>query len=107
MKFESELKNGNFVIGKCIKCNKISWPPSDYCSKCFGNLIWRDASRIGKLIEYSKKNLESFCVAEFENEIRIMGALVHKTQQPQVGSKIRLEKCGIKDGKYIFVMNLD
>jgi uncharacterized OB-fold protein len=54
-KFETELKAGNFVTSECIKCNKIIWPPSDYCDNCFNDVNWRKVSPNGKLIEWSKK----------------------------------------------------
>jgi len=34
-KFETELKAGNFVTSECSYCNRIVWPPSDYCDNCF------------------------------------------------------------------------
>ena len=33
-KFETELKAGNFVTSECSYCEKIVWPPSDYCDYC-------------------------------------------------------------------------
>lgn len=106
MNFESELEKGNFVIGTCPKCNRVVWPPSDLCSSCFSNINWKKASLIGKLLEHSKKDNEDFCIAEFEGEIRIMGNLILKTEKPKVGSRVKLEKCGIKDGNYAFEMSL-
>lgn len=105
MKFESELVKGNFVIGTCPNCNKVVWPPSDLCSSCFSNIIWKKASQFGKLIEYSKKDDENFCMAEFGG-IRIMGTLIVKSKKLEVGAKVKLKKCGIKNGNYIFVMSL-
>jgi hypothetical protein len=105
MKFEDELEKGNFVVGKCSKCNKITWPPSDYCNICFGELVWEKSSRYGQLIEYTKKHNVNFCIAEI-NGVRIMGTLLTNSTKPKVGSKIRLEKCGIKNGNYSFVMRL-
>ncbi|HET6516714.1 MAG TPA: zinc ribbon domain-containing protein [Nitrosopumilaceae archaeon] len=106
MKFESELKKGVFVVGKCPKCKKATWPPSDYCNLCFGNLEWRESSYEGKLIEFAKKNDEIFCIAEIDEGIRVMGTLILNSTKPEIGSKIRLKKCGIKNGNYSFVMSL-
>jgi uncharacterized protein len=106
MKFESQLEKGIFVIGKCPKCNKITWPPSNYCNICFGDIDWKETSYDGKLIEFSKKNNENFCIAEIDEGIRIMGKLITNSMEPKVGSKVKLEKCGIKNGNYIFVMRL-
>lgn len=105
MKFENELKKGVFLVGKCPKCNKVTWPPSDYCDMCFGELDWKESKYDGKLIEFAKKNDENFCIVEIDEGIRIMGTLITDSK-PEIGSKIRLEKCGIKNGNYSFVMRL-
>jgi len=47
-----------------------------------------------------------FCLAEFENGIRVMGDLILKSKKPEIGAQIKLEKCGISDGSYSFVMSL-
>jgi len=106
MKFEEELRKGNFVVGECITCHKIIWPPSDYCSHCFGNVNWHKVLSIGRLVEYSKKDNKVFCFAEFENIIRVMGTLNTNSKKPEVGSKVRLDKCGINQGNYYFEMSL-
>jgi len=105
MNFESELKKGNFVIGTCTDCDRVVWPPSNLCNSCFGKIIWKKASLVGKLIEYSKKNDIDFCLAEFENGVRIMGDLILKAKKPEIGAQVKLEKCGITDGNYSFVMS--
>ena len=105
MKFESELKKGIFLVGRCPKCNKITWPPSNYCSICFESLDWSKVSLKGKLIEFTKTNDENFCIAEFDG-VRIMGTLITNSADPAIGSKVRLEKCGIKNGNYSFIMKL-
>lgn len=103
MKFESELKKGILMIGTCPKCKKTTWPPSDFCNVCFGNLEWKESSYEGKLIEFTKKNNENFCLAEIDNEIRLMGTLIGNSEIPHHGSKIRLQKCGIRNGNYFFI----
>ena len=35
-----------------------------------------------------------------------MGTLVVKSKKPEVGSKVKLEKCGTSGENYVFVMNL-
>ena len=106
MKFESELKKGIFVVGMCTKCNQVSWPPSDYCNKCFGNLDWKESSYEGKIIEFSKKNNENFCVVETDEGIRIMCTFIQNSSKPEIGSKIRLSKCGMKNNDYQFIVAL-
>ena len=105
MKFETELKKGLFMLGKCPKCDKVTWPPSDCCNICFGELKWEESSYKGKLIEKKKKNDENFCLAAIDG-VRIMGTLIVNSTKPEIGSKIKLEKCGVKNGNYSFVMRL-
>ena len=38
MSFEENLSRGEFLIPKCTQCEKIVWPPSDYCNHCFGKI---------------------------------------------------------------------
>ncbi len=90
--FEAELKNGRFVISECPRCQKTIWPPSEFCTHCFGNTVWRTIIEPGTLVEYSSKDGKTFCIAEFEDSIRVMGSLDSKT--PSVGQKIRISSCG-------------
>jgi len=90
--FEEELKKGKFVCGECQNCKKLVWPPSNYCNRCFKQVTWRSVSQTAKLIEFSKKDDVIFCIAEFENEIRVMGSLQTDTK-PVIGQDLKLIKC--------------
>jgi uncharacterized protein len=104
--FENELKNGKFVCSECYKCNKLVWPPSNFCNICFSKVKWRQVSKKGKLIEFSKKDNTIFCIAEFENTIRIMGELKIGVQTPLVGQDLELVKCDYTDKeKFFFQLN--
>ena len=105
MNFESEIKKGNFVVGECIKCKKTVWPPSDYCNRCFGEIIIKKGPREGKIIEFSKENKNYFCLAEFEKEVKIMGKI--SSGIPQNNQLVKIAECGIKDGNYFFEFSLD
>lgn len=96
--FENELKNGVFVSSECRKCDKLVWPPSDFCNTCFSQVKWRQISNVAKLIEFSKNNEEIFCIAEFENSIRVIGSLDTKLE-PFVGQELNLKKCYYADSK--------
>jgi len=101
-KFEEQLKEGEFVCSECQKCKKLVWPPNDYCSSCFGEVKWRPISRIGKLVEFSKKDETVFCIAEFENEIRVLGSLECNVV-PVIGQSLKLIKCGYNGyEKFVF-----
>ena len=91
-KFEEELKKGKFVCGECQNCKKLVWPPNDYCNRCFGQVKWRPVLQTARLIEFSKKGNDIFCIAEFENEIRVMGSLQTNTK-PVIGQDLKLIKC--------------
>ena len=101
-KFEQELKNNNFVSSFCTRCNKLVWPPSDFCNVCFGNTIWKPVSRIAKLIEFSNNHGEIFCIAEFEDTIRVIGT-IDTTTNLKIGQLLNLVKCDY-DGKAKFVL---
>jgi uncharacterized OB-fold protein len=100
-KFEQELKNNNFLCSYCAKCNKLVWPPSEFCNKCFGDVIWQPVPRVAKLVEFTKKDEEYFCIAEFEGNIRIMGSIKNGSNL-QVGQSLFLAKCDY-DGKERFI----
>jgi len=104
-KFETELKAGNFVTSECSYCKKIVWPPSDYCDNCFNDVTWRKVSLYGKIIEWSKKGNDVFCISEFENTIRIIGKLDIKNKTLGSGKLVKLSKCSA-NGKCKFFFTL-
>lgn len=103
--FETELKNNRFVCSECIKCNKLVWPPNDFCNSCFNKVRWRPMSRTAKLIEFSKQNDTIFCIAEFENTIRIIGKLETNSQKLSIGQELNLIRCDY-DGQETFIFQL-
>ena len=104
MNFESELKKGKLIIPECNRCNKIVWPPSEFCNQCFKEVSWRTSSYEGKIIEFSKQNKTYFSLVEIENIIKIIGKISFGI--PNVGQRVKIEKCGIKDGNYYFEVSL-
>ena len=105
-RFEIELEKGNFVTSECSNCKEIVWPPSNFCSKCFGDVTWREVKKKAKLIEFSKKDGEAFCIAEFEDKIRILSTLNNSDTEPTLGQELILENCGFKNGNYNFILSL-
>lgn len=100
--FEEKLKNGVFVISFCQKCKKPIWPPSNNCDVCHNTSSWKTASKIGEIIEFSKKNADYFALIENSDGIKILGGIVGKTQ-PKIGQSVKLEKCSFNGGpKFIF-----
>jgi hypothetical protein len=104
MNFESELKKGNFLISECTHCKKIVWPPSEFCDQCLKENSWRECSRIGKIIEFSKKEKTYFCVSEIENSIKIIGKIV--SGLPKIGKQVKIIECGITNENYFFKMRV-
>ncbi|NNM02531.1 MAG: hypothetical protein HKP26_03060 [Nitrosopumilus sp.] len=99
MNFETELSQGNFYIPECMKCSKIVWPPSEFCNHCFGEIIFKKKIFEGRIIEFSRKNEEYFCLVEFENQIRVMAKM---SNSPKIGQIVKLVKSGIIKGNYFF-----
>ena len=100
--FEDELKNNNFVCSKCMKCQHWVWPPSEFCNKCMGNVTWMPVSKNAQLVEVSGKDGTYFCIAEFENDIRVFGTILGLLR-PTPGQNLTLERCTYdKTPKFIF-----
>ncbi|MGC1426608.1 MAG: hypothetical protein WA833_07875 [Nitrosotalea sp.] len=101
-RFEAELKNNNFVCSECVKCKHLVWPPSNYCNKCFGDVIWRPVSKKATLVEFSSKDGKNFCIGEFENSIRVFGML-EKNSNLIIGQNMTLKYCDFDQmPKFVF-----
>ena len=101
-KFETELKVGNFVTSECNYCNKIVWPPSNYCDICFKEVNWRKVSESGTIVELSRKENDVFCITEFESKIRVMGKLDTKINAVKPGQTVKLTRCSFDDKNGFF-----
>ncbi len=102
MSFESELIQGNFCIPICSVCEKIVWPPAEFCNHCFGLVSLKKGDFEGKIIEFSRQNERYFCLVEFEKTIRIIAKML---QIPEIGQVVKISKCGISSGSYFFNVN--
>lgn len=102
MNFESELRKGNFLLSECSYCKIIVWPPSEFCSQCLKESSWRECSRVGTIIEFSRKENTYFCVTEIENSIKIMGEIISGV--PKIRGQIKVVDCGIANNNYFFKM---
>ncbi|HKC78868.1 MAG TPA: hypothetical protein VKB83_02090 [Nitrosopumilaceae archaeon] len=63
---------------------------------------WRQVSKNGKLVEFSKKDNVIFCIAEFENTVRIMGELETGIKIPSIGQDLDLVQCNYDDTEKFF-----
>lgn len=91
--FEEGLRNGQILVGECKRCDKITWPPNEFCNKCFGVLRWRKITEPGTLVEYSSKDGKTFGIVEFEGTVRMMGT-ISNPEHARSGSAIRIQVCG-------------
>lgn len=99
MSFETKLKEGIFCVPECNECKKIVWPPAEFCDRCFGNISLSEGNFEGKIIEFSSKNNQYFCIVEFEETFRLIAAI---SKIPTVGQSVKMSKCGISEGNYFF-----
>ena len=104
MRFKSDLQKGKFTISACRNCQEIVWPPSDFCSTCLEKTEWEEAPREGVILEFSSKNGQYFCVAEMGDSFCIIGRITSGTAK--IGSKVRIEACGVRDGSSFFDMHV-
>jgi len=99
MNFETKLKEGIFCVPECNECKKIVWPPAEFCNRCFGNTSLSERNFEGKIIEFSSKNNQYFCIVEFEKTFRLIATT---SKIPNVGQSVKMSKCGISEGNYFF-----
>ncbi|MEO9308523.1 MAG: hypothetical protein ABI342_09480 [Nitrososphaera sp.] len=102
-RFEDELSRNNFVCSKCMKCIHWVWPPSEFCNKCLGNVEWLHVPSNATLVEFSRKGDAYFCIAEFENSIRVIGTISKPISDLIPGQMLILEYCTYdKTPKFVF-----
>lgn len=99
MSFENKLTEGIFCIPKCNNCKKIVWPSSEFCNHCFGSVSLDEDNFKAKIIEFSGKNDQYFCLVEIEKTFRIIATIL---KTPEVGQSVIISKCGISQGNYYF-----
>ncbi len=102
MSFESELSKGNFTIPECVVCKKTVWPPVEFCDNCYGNITLKKGEFEGKIIEFSEKNEDYFCIVEFDSAVRVIAKM---SKIPKIDQIVQISKCGISDGNYFFHVN--
>ncbi|MHA7733920.1 hypothetical protein [Nitrosopumilus sp. S6] len=102
MSFESELSKGNFLIPECTICQKIVWPPEEFCTQCMGKTSLKSGNFQGKIIEFSQQNEDYFCIVEIEKSFRLMAKM---STEPRIGQIVKITKCGIDEKNYYFEIN--
>lgn len=100
--FFDKIKNNEFVISKCTHCNKLVWPPSSYCDRCYCETSLVEHTRRGIIIEHSIShytNEEVFALVDLDGIILIGKILSDDTHD---GMKVYLERCGIDSNQNVF-----
>lgn len=83
-------EDDTFMVPQCDSCKIIVWPPSNFCSNCLGDITWKKAPRIGRILEFSKQDKVYFCLVEMKDSFCIIGKVTLGI--PKVGQSIKLEK---------------
>lgn len=104
MSWQERLAQGVLVASACPKCKYKAWPPSKFCSQCLIHTEQKELDCHGTIIEYSKKDGEYFCLAEFGDTIRIIGSLKTDTT-PKIGSIVTLDEAIMQDDAWSFKMH--
>ncbi len=89
MRFDDELARGNLVTSFCPACKSAVWPPSETCPRCLGAATWVPFPARGMITEFSQKDGDYFCLAEFGN-IGIIGRMA-PPHVPRAGMRVRAE----------------
>ena len=101
-KFDEELAQGKFVVSFCKNCQKFVWPPSSQCNVCHNITIWKESSKSGKILEFSKKEDCYFCLIETFDSIRVLGS-IESSIMPKIGQSVILSKYTYdQNPKFIF-----
>ena len=101
-KFDDELSHGRFILSFCSDCQKFVWPPASYCNICHNATLWKNTSKHGKILEFSKKEHDYFCLIETDDDIRVLGC-VKSLNEPKLGQSVELEECSFdKKPKFLF-----
>lgn len=106
MTFVIKILDQKFVVSYCTNCEKTVWPPSEFCNRCFSASVPKAISPIGKLVEFSKKNDQSFGLVEFDGNIRVIARL-QESKTLYEGVSARLEKCNLVKNNYDFEVSIE
>jgi hypothetical protein len=97
------LSVGKFVIGRCVKCKNVIWPPADLCPVCLSAEIeWVEPDRNGKLVECAESFLMDqpciFGMVELNGGIKLLGR-IRSNIQLKKGTPVRMVKCGVENNE--------
>jgi|GEM_PF-1198283 uncharacterized OB-fold protein len=98
----NKIKTGSFYCTFCRYCNIFTWPPSNYCKKCFKETKFKKINNHGILLELSYSHMPNqecfFGIGDFSG-IRIIGTLVDKNMN--VNDLIKINKATVINDKIL------
>jgi uncharacterized OB-fold protein len=116
--FWEGLKQGRFLVARCISCGNLSFPPQSDCPRCMSDKHeWIEIERNGKILTYTLVQVTpaSFvdndpyivAIAEFQEGIKILAWLEGATlDKVRVGAPVKLETRVSKEGNPYYVFKL-
>ena len=108
-KFYEYCKQGKLMAAKCLKCNKVIFPPRPLCPYCYSkDVTWTELKKEGKIVSYTIihvappqfQNLVPYAVAVVETEdveglgkVKVIGMVkdVKDPKQIDVGDKVVID----------------
>jgi uncharacterized OB-fold protein len=94
--FFDSLRNGEFKISVCTRCQKKIWPVSYFCSYCLSTTILTGTDTSGILMEYSRSFVKGkegiFGIVNMGGVFvvgRIFGATIYE------GMPVKMASCGV------------
>lgn len=83
----------------CRLCGEKAWPPSSFCSKCFGPTTLRKVKKSGRLVQFASSYVRNhegvFGIIEMDG-FRLVGSL-DDTRRLHAGMKVKLDRCGVNE----------
>ena len=85
------------MVTACVRCYKVIWPNSSFCSSCFSKTTFKKLDACGTIREVSVSLVggrkEVYGVVEIRS-IRVIGSLFADATP---GGKVRMVECGINN----------
>lgn len=96
--FYEELKNHKFKTTKCKDCNKIFFPPREFCPNCLKeNLKWVELSGSGRLYAFTQQERATrfmkpdvLGLVDLDEGFRILSKIKGKFEDLKIGLKVKI-----------------
>jgi len=113
-KFFKNLKEGRLTTTKCMKCDKVLWPPRIVCPNCLSEeLEWVDLGVEGELYAFTEMKLGAplgfvqdvpFCVGIVKIGGLLISARIDNATYDslKIGEKVTLKIVELEDGRVFY-----